>query len=91
MFLAVALTSSLFATPLIATHLDFNHAHPEGTDHHVHAINAMLVPAVAAPVMSLTASMNVVATLVLLVAIVAQGAAIDPANPARAPPSSVDP
>lgn len=41
-FLALVLTSSLFAAPTLAAHHDFGHTHPEDAPKHVHAITGLL-------------------------------------------------
>ncbi|MEM6428524.1 MAG: hypothetical protein AAF708_04730 [Deinococcota bacterium] len=41
-YLAMLLTSALFAAPLLATHPDFAHEHPDNTPEHVHPLTTVL-------------------------------------------------
>jgi hypothetical protein len=41
-YLAMLLTSALFAAPLLATHPDFAHEHPDNTPEHVHPLTTIL-------------------------------------------------
>lgn len=47
-FVAVLLTSALFAAPFAAAQRDFAHQHPAGTPDHVHTVTSVLVVAQAA-------------------------------------------
>ena len=86
LLLPAVLVSALFAAPLVATHLDFNHTHPEGTEPHVHDIDTVLITAVIAPIVSVTTVFGMVAMLLLRVPALAFRPRVDPAHPVRAPP-----
>ncbi len=57
--LAFVLTSALFSAPLLATQHDFGHTHPEGTPHHVHALDAVLGSSVVSTPQGVPFQLNV--------------------------------
>jgi hypothetical protein len=85
-WLISVLLAALFCSPVVATHHDFNHFHPEGTPEHYHGIDSTLGSPVITDLVVITAFFTVLAVLALQSRLPAVRLLVWPANQARAPP-----
>lgn len=87
-WLVTALTLALFMAPIVATHHDFNHYHPEGTPDHYHSIDSTLGSPVVSDVVVITLLLIVLGILAFLPELRLLPLVSWPANQARAPPTA---
>lgn len=88
-WLGSVLLLALFTAPIVATHQDFNHYHPEGTPEHYHSIDSTLGSPVVTEIVIITLLVNVLGVLASLPELRLLTLVSWPANQPRAPPASL--
>ncbi|MEM7735631.1 MAG: hypothetical protein AAF267_07550, partial [Deinococcota bacterium] len=87
-YLAMVLTSALFAAPLLATHPDFAHEHPENTPEHVHPLTTILGHTAVSAVLDVVPVSLPFVGLLMLPALVYTGILTPQTLRCRSPPAT---
>ena len=84
-FVTFLLTSALFSIPLLSSHQNFAHTHPDGISFHYHALNT-LFPGLTVAVITTLSSWVLAFTIAYQHTARIYKRVFNPANPVRAPP-----